>query len=95
MALSRPDTRSFTPLTDWWDWQKNAACRGMSSSIFFHPERERGPARERRIRVAKFICRHCPVIDSCRAHALTVVEPYGIWGGLSESELREATDQHY
>ncbi|KHF45177.1 WhiB family transcriptional regulator [Saccharomonospora viridis] len=22
----------------------------------------------------------------CREHALTVHEPYGIWGGLSESE---------
>lgn len=62
---------------------------------FFHPERERGAARERRVRVAKFICGHCPVIDSCRAHALTAVEPYGIWGGLSESELRVATDRPY
>jgi WhiB family redox-sensing transcriptional regulator len=26
------------------------------------------------------------VIEQCRSHALEVGEPYGIWGGLSESE---------
>jgi WhiB family redox-sensing transcriptional regulator len=32
------------------------------------------------------MCRRCPVMAQCRAHALEVGEPYGIWGGLSESE---------
>jgi hypothetical protein len=27
-----------------------------------------------------------PVIAACRAHALAVQEPYGIWGGLSEDD---------
>jgi WhiB family transcriptional regulator, redox-sensing transcriptional regulator len=26
------------------------------------------------------------VIEQCRSHALGVGEPYGVWGGLSESE---------
>jgi WhiB family redox-sensing transcriptional regulator len=39
--------------------------------------------RERR---AKEMCRGCPVIEQCRSHALEVGEPYGIWGGLSETE---------
>ena len=26
------------------------------------------------------------MITQCRSHALQVGEPYGIWGGLSESE---------
>jgi WhiB family transcriptional regulator, redox-sensing transcriptional regulator len=26
------------------------------------------------------------VIEQCRSHALEVGEPYGIWGGLSETE---------
>jgi len=26
------------------------------------------------------------VIAACRAHALSVQEPYGIWGGLSEDD---------
>jgi WhiB family redox-sensing transcriptional regulator len=25
-------------------------------------------------------------MEQCRRHALTVHEPYGVWGGLSESE---------
>lgn len=35
---------------------------------------------------AKEMCRQCPVIQECRSHALEVGEPYGVWGGLSESE---------
>ena len=35
---------------------------------------------------AKEMCRRCPVIEQCRSHALEVREPYGVWGGLSESE---------
>jgi WhiB family redox-sensing transcriptional regulator len=29
------------------------------------------------------------VIQACRAHALAVQEPYGIWGGLSEDDRAE------
>ena len=35
---------------------------------------------------AKEMSPRCPVITQCRSHALAVGEPYGIWGGLSESE---------
>ena len=69
-----------------WDWQKDAACRGMGDSTFFHPPDERDPERSQRIAAAKAICQSCPAITACRAHALRVREPYGIWGGLSESE---------
>ena len=31
----------------------------------------------------------CPVLAQCRAHALQVREPYGVWGGMTEDE-REA-----
>jgi WhiB family redox-sensing transcriptional regulator len=30
------------------------------------------------------------VIVQCRHHALTVEEPFGVWGGLDENERREA-----
>jgi len=77
------------PVSDIWDWQMQGACRGMDSSFFFHPEGERGPARANRERRAKEICAVCPVLETCRRHALEVQEPYGVWGGLSEHE-REA-----
>jgi WhiB family redox-sensing transcriptional regulator len=58
----------------------------MDSALFFHPENERGPARAEREARAKQICGGCLVLDRCRAHALAVHEPYGVWAGLSESE---------
>lgn len=87
MGIAVADTRRLPgPNADLWDWQLHAACRGMASSFFFHPEGERGPARARREAKAKAVCLECPAVAACRAHALQVHEPYGIWGGLSESE---------
>ena len=81
------DTRRLpVPVTEIWEWQVQGACRGMDSSFFFHPEGERGPARADREARAKEICRTCAVLEQCRCHALSVQEPYGVWGGLSESE---------
>ena len=77
------------PNADLWDWQMHGACRGEDPAIFFHPEGERGPARESRERAAKAICGGCPVRQECASHALAVREPYGVWGGLSEED-REA-----
>jgi WhiB family redox-sensing transcriptional regulator len=58
----------------------------MATDIFFYTDRERGPRRERRERIAKSICATCPVIEQCREQALRLAEPYGIWGGLTEEE---------
>lgn len=81
------DTRRLPgPSADTWDWQLQGSCRGMDSAFFFHPDGERGPARARRELRAKEVCQNCPVLEPCRRHALAVQEPYGIWGGLSESE---------
>lgn len=77
------------PIADVWDWQLHGACRNVDSSLFFHPEGERGPARAAREAAAKAVCRRCPVISECLRHALATREPYGVWGGLSESEREE------
>ncbi len=74
------------PIADVWDWQLQAACRDESTEQFFHPDGERGPARQARIRAAKAICARCPVQPQCAAHALRVREPYGVWGGMSEED---------
>ena len=34
------------PNADIWDWQMNGVCRGVDSSMFFHPDGERAVARE-------------------------------------------------
>jgi WhiB family redox-sensing transcriptional regulator len=72
-----------------WDWQVRAACRGIDTANFYHPENERGPSRTRRELRAKAVCSGCPVIENCRRWALSTREPYGVWGGLSAEE-REA-----
>jgi WhiB family redox-sensing transcriptional regulator len=79
-----------TPVVEAWDWQVEGNCRNLDSGVFFHPDGERGFARADRIANAKRICQSCPVIVQCRHHALTVEEPFGVWGGLDETERREA-----
>lgn len=71
-----------------WEWQMAARCRGCEE-LFFHPAGEREPARSLREQAAKDVCRSCPVRRECAQHALTMREPYGVWGGLSETERSE------
>lgn len=70
-------------------WQPVALCRGSHSHLFFPPNNaERKDERERREARAKSICTVCPVHAECLEYALEIREPYGIWGGLTETERR-------
>ncbi|MFF9853411.1 WhiB family transcriptional regulator [Streptomyces litmocidini] len=71
-----------------WAWQRAAACRGLGTEVFFHPEGERGQDRVEREEAAKAVCDRCPVQARCLQHAVNVAEPYGVWGGLTVSERR-------
>lgn len=77
------------PLQDVYEWQYDGLCREVDPEDFFSPEAERGTPKARREEAAKALCARCPVIEQCREHALTVQEPYGVWGGMSESDRRE------
>ena len=72
------------------DLSKTVPPERFNIKGFFHPDGERGPARARRQAAAKAVCGTCPVIDACLQHALSVREPYGVWGGLTEDERRVA-----
>ena len=74
------------PLADVWDWQMAGLCRGRDSTQFFHPDGERGSARSRRESAAKALCHRCPVRSECAAQSLSSREPYGVWGGFTETE---------
>jgi WhiB family redox-sensing transcriptional regulator len=74
------------PLSSSYAWQAEAACTDGDPTLFFHPDRERGPARRLRDLQALAVCSTCPVLDACRQHALSVREPYGVWGGMTESQ---------
>lgn len=72
------------------DWQEGGLCRGNHSHLFFPPSTlERKDERERREMKAKAICAVCQVRRECLDYAVTIREPYGIWGGLTEVERRQ------
>jgi WhiB family redox-sensing transcriptional regulator len=62
-------------------WTLRAACRGEPLSFFF-------PEPYGNHRLAKGICAVCPVRQECLSTALTRPEPFGYWGGATESERR-------
>jgi WhiB family redox-sensing transcriptional regulator len=74
------------PVFSSYEWQQDGACAQADPSLFFHPDGERGPARRLREVGALAVCGVCSVLDTCRTHALSVREPYGVWGGTTESE---------
>ena len=70
-------------------WQRDAACRGPESVVFYPPTSyETRQQRESRESRAKTICSQCPVRAPCLEYALDIMEPHGIWGGLTEQERR-------
>ncbi|MDV6244882.1 WhiB family transcriptional regulator [Rhodococcus opacus] len=81
------------PLSRLWEWQIHARCKNLDADIFFPPDGEGKGARIRRERIAKDICSACPVQRECRDHAIAVREPFGVWGGISETDRRGLTDE--
>ena len=64
------------------DWRAHALCaRAAEPELFFAPG-----ALEHR--VAKRICRDCPVQVQCLTYAMEAPVDHGIWGGLTERERR-------
>lgn len=69
-------------------WREQAACATADSRLFFGHRGEGQQERCRREAAAKAICARCPVRQACAADALAHREPFGVWGGLTESERR-------
>ncbi len=89
----RPSAADMVTRPAWEDdasWQERALCRQEDPNLFFSPQatetKEEKLAREAK---AKEICARCPVKASCLRYALDTREPFGIWGGLNESERRQ------
>jgi WhiB family redox-sensing transcriptional regulator len=70
------------------DWRHQAACLDEDPDLFF-PIGNTGPA-VFQIKEAKEVCRRCDVVQTCRRWALdhSREAAAGVWGGLSEVELR-------
>ncbi len=67
-------------------WRRHAACRD-SETAFFFPNGETGEALVQ-AEAAKAVCADCPVRLECLEFAMVTNQPYGIFGGLTESERK-------
>jgi WhiB family redox-sensing transcriptional regulator len=65
------------------DWREEALCRDTHPAVWF-PYSSDTAAQD----YAVAICRRCPVMDTCRDYALSWLAWDGVWGGMSEAELR-------
>lgn len=61
----------------------------MDLAVFFQPDFARGSAKRAQEAQAKAVCARCPVQHQCLDWAVTVNEPFGVWGGLSPEQRRE------
>jgi WhiB family redox-sensing transcriptional regulator len=73
--------RTCAPAAGQEDWQLQALCRQTDPEAFF-------PERGESAREAKRVCGLCEVRAECLGYALAHDERFGIWGGLTERELR-------
>jgi WhiB family redox-sensing transcriptional regulator len=66
------------------DWRARAVCGDEDPDIFF-PEGKNSPAA---VQHAQAICFTCPVRIQCGQTAIQLGEQYGIWGGMTQTQLR-------
>ena len=65
------------------EWRKDAACFGLSRELFFstyHSETKR----------AKAVCTTCPVRRECLVDSLNHQDRFGIFGGATHLQRRQA-----
>ena len=71
-------------------WQKDALCRQHSNKLFFPPATfEKKEDRIKREAKAKAVCEGCTVKLECLEEAIDISEPFGVWGGMTESERKQ------
>ncbi len=67
-------------------WRRRAACRDVDTDLFF-PNGETGDALVQ-AEAAKVVCAGCQVRPECLEFAMVTNQPYGIFGGLTESDRK-------
>lgn len=78
------EVRYADSLPAWARWRLNAACRGMTTELFFPTAYDPPEVTER----ALAICARCPVRETCLAMALKHdgSPAYGIRGGMTANQ---------
>ena len=84
MTTSRARGVSYSraPSADDVVWQLRGECVHYDPDVF-------QPANEIGARMAKQICRTCPVVEQCGEWALAKGETVGVWGAMSERDRRD------
>lgn len=86
---NRTPIDSFKPISTQYPHFENPACRGMSIDDFYPgPIVQRASVKKaqmEKIQRTLNVCKSCQEQEKCLEYAL-VAEPYGIWGGTTESE---------
>jgi WhiB family redox-sensing transcriptional regulator len=67
------------------DWLDHAACAGMDGRAFY----ANGKHAREQVKAARRICNICPVRAECAAWAIQTGEKWGVWGGMSQQQLRQ------
>lgn len=80
--ITRTTTTDDIPETGWWH---HAACKGMDTEIWFP-----GHGYDTRWNRARKICMQCPVRTLCLNDAIKHNDEYGMFGGLTPTERKEA-----
>ena len=95
MTITKDDSpaANLRPILELWEWHVKSLCRTTDNSEFFVDDGEVGMEKRRKEELAKRVCRECPVRKECLAHAISVPENYGVWGGLTENERRKLIRQ--
>lgn len=81
-SIVRKASASSTAIVD--DWRDQSACRDADPETFFP-----APSDTAGIAEALNHCAVCPVKQRCLQYAISTRQEYGVWGGLSENEVRE------
>ena len=67
------------------DWRDFAACRNEDPEVFF----AEGKKSRAEVVHAQSVCHGCPVRIQCGEYALQAGEYWGVWGGMSQNQLRQ------
>ena len=82
--LMAPDAPDPAPIPPGPAWQRDAACLGKPTEMFFPEGKGTGPGE------ALKVCAGCPVRVECYEWAEAEGFVYGVFGGLSERQRRAA-----
>ena len=68
------------------DWMSDGLCLQIGWDMFFPPDDS--PVKRQLYKQAKEICSKCEVLLQCREYGKD--EDYGVWGGTTPKERRDA-----